>query len=346
MALELKQRRCREVNVKPEIGARQLPSRLPHLTACLLAIVVFPLIWVGNLVTTSDAGMAVPDWPGTYGYNLFLYPWRDWFFGPWDLFVEHGHRLLASLAGMISILLVIVTWRTEQRGWVVGFALSLLAMVIFQGVLGGLRVLDDARWIAKVHGCIGPAFFAATVGFCVVTGSRWMQSKFPATPDPASPNQWIRAVALVAVGLLMLAYCQLVLGAFIRHIDDMAPPPVYAILISGHIVVAVSLVLGTIAQFAATRSATWRDSYSRSSINLATLLVLVQVSLGVATWIAKFGWPAWFAGQEPAASFVVMEKSFSQINIVTAHAAIGSLILAVLCVHALRAVRFGWWRAD
>ena len=62
----------------------------------------FPLIWVGGLVTTYDAGMAVPDWPNTYGYNLFLYPWQTWLSGPWDLFIEHGHRLLGALVGMID----------------------------------------------------------------------------------------------------------------------------------------------------------------------------------------------------------------------------------------------------
>ena len=74
----------------------------------VLACATFPLVWVGGLVTTTDAGMAVPDWPSTYGYNLFLYPWQTWLAGPWDLFVEHGHRLLASAVGMLTIGLLIV----------------------------------------------------------------------------------------------------------------------------------------------------------------------------------------------------------------------------------------------
>ncbi len=72
----------------------------PHRVAWALVCTVFPLIWVGGLVTTYDAGMAVPDWPGTYGYNMFLYPWTSWLAAPWDLFIEHGHRLLGSLAGI------------------------------------------------------------------------------------------------------------------------------------------------------------------------------------------------------------------------------------------------------
>ena len=140
--------------------------------ALLLVCATFPLIWVGGLVTTFDAGMAVPDWPNTYNYNMFAYPVRDWFFGPWDLFVEHGHRLLGSLAGLVAIALVVVTVRNEPRRWVQRLSFVLLGLVIVQGLLGGARVLLDERFIAKIHGCLGPAFFATVVGFCVVT-SRW-----------------------------------------------------------------------------------------------------------------------------------------------------------------------------
>ena len=104
-------------------------------------MIVFPLIWVGGLVTTYDAGMAVPDWPGTYGYNMFLYPVETWMFGPFDLFVEHGHRLLGSLAGFVAIILLVVTIRKEPRGWVCWMSLGLLLLVIIQGLLGGMRVL-------------------------------------------------------------------------------------------------------------------------------------------------------------------------------------------------------------
>jgi cytochrome c oxidase assembly protein subunit 15 len=74
--------------------------------ARLLAFFTFPLIWLGGLVTTQDAGMAVPDWPGTFGYNLWLYPISTWLLGPFDLFVEHGHRLLATFVGLLAICLV------------------------------------------------------------------------------------------------------------------------------------------------------------------------------------------------------------------------------------------------
>src|SRR6266567_2784898 len=120
-------------------------SAWPHRLAVALALVTFPVIWVGGLVTTYDAGMAVPDWPGTYGYNLFRYPWQTWLAGPWDLFIEHGHRLLGATAGLLSIALVAVVLLTDRRPWLIASSLGALGLVIAQGVLGGARVLFDER---------------------------------------------------------------------------------------------------------------------------------------------------------------------------------------------------------
>src|SRR5690606_34945225 len=99
-------------------------------------------------------------WPGTYGYNLFLYPWTAWFYGPWDLFVEHGHRLLASLAGLLTIVLVVLLAQSEFRRWLRMMGWIALVGVVAQGVLGGLRVVLDDRMLALVHGSTGPLYFA------------------------------------------------------------------------------------------------------------------------------------------------------------------------------------------
>src|SRR5688572_32197957 len=110
-------------------------SPWPHRLAVALALITFPLIWVGGLVTTYDAGMAVPDWPGTYGYNLLLYPWQSWIAGPWDLFIEHGHRLLGMTAGLLSIALVTAVLIADRRPWLIAAAGGALALVVLQGVL-------------------------------------------------------------------------------------------------------------------------------------------------------------------------------------------------------------------
>src|SRR3954453_16834655 len=110
-------------------AAQHRYSPWPHRLVIALALVTFPLIWVGGLVTTYDAGMAVPDWPGTYGYNLLLYPWTTWLAGPWDLFIEHGHRLLGATAGFIAIALVAAAFLTKQSAAIRNLALGALLLV-------------------------------------------------------------------------------------------------------------------------------------------------------------------------------------------------------------------------
>lgn len=312
------------------------PSRLPFRFALILAAIVFPLIWVGGLVTTYDAGMAVPDWPNTYNYNMFAYPVRDWFFGPWDLFVEHGHRLLGSLAGIVAIGLVIVTFRNEPRRWVRWSSAALLGLVIFQGLLGGARVLLDDRSIARIHGCVGPFFFAAVVGFGVVT-SRWWWAR--ATEVDRATAWKIPRLAWLAIALLLISYAQLVVGAFLRHIDVTAPPSLYSGLIVAHIVTAIVIAAGTLVQWASTRGALFRGRGVQGSIRILMLLVAAQICLGLGTWVVKYGWPAWMDQFPFAARFVVPEKTFWQMNLVTAHVAVGSLILAFWTIHALRCLR-------
>jgi len=142
-------------------------SPWPHRLAVVLACATFPLVWVGGLVTTTNSGMAVPDWPTTYGYNMFLYPWQSWLHGPWGVFYEHGHRLLGSLVGMLAIALLVAVLRTESRRWMKAMGFAVLGLVIFQGLLGGMRVRLDDRTFAMLHGFTGPLFFAVTVAMIV-----------------------------------------------------------------------------------------------------------------------------------------------------------------------------------
>jgi cytochrome c oxidase assembly protein subunit 15 len=318
---------------KSDLSNSELPSRWPHRVGALLALVVFPLIWVGGLVTTYDAGMAVPDWPGTYGYNMFLYPVETWVSGPFDLFVEHGHRLLGSLAGLIAIGLVIVTFQTEPRRWVRWMSVAVLGLVIAQGLLGGLRVLMDARVLARIHGCVGPAFFGMVTAFCVVT-SRWWWRKDQKTVS-------VTATGLIKLATLMLivSFCQLVVGAFLRHISIDSTPNVYRGLIWLHVGTAVALVIGTSTQWILSRLKRFRGTGIRFSANVLMLLILTQFMLGLGTYVVKFGWPVWFADMDFAASFVVGEKTFWQMNLVTAHVAVGSLILSFWTIQMLRCGR-------
>jgi cytochrome c oxidase assembly protein subunit 15 len=308
-------------------------SPWPHRLAIALALVTLPLIGVGGLVTTLDAGMAVPDWPGTYGYNLFLYPLSTWWSGPWDLFVEHGHRLLGALAGILTIGVVIAVWLGDSRRWMRDASLAALGLVIFQGGLGGLRVLFDQRMMALVHGCTGPLFFAFSVCLVEMTSRSWWQAVV-AQNNPAG-RRFARNACLAAC----LAYLQLTVGALLRHIPFDAPPQVFRAALLFHLVFAGVLVALAVMIALATFRGPAGHSSLRIPATFLSLLVLAQVSLGVTTYVMKYSWPAWMDRFGFAASYVVQERSFSQGLIVTGHVLCGSLILATLTLLSLRASR-------
>jgi heme a synthase len=305
----------------------------PHRLAVALALVTLPLIGVGGLVTTYDAGMAVPDWPGTFGYNLFLYPLSTWWSGPWDLFVEHGHRLLGALGGILTIGLVIAVWLGDGRRWMRDASLAALGLVIFQGVLGGFRVLFDERMMALVHGCTGPLFFAFAMCLAELTSRAWRK------PVIAQNNPAGRRFARNACLAACLAYLQLTVGAILRHIPLDAPPQVFRAALLFHLVFAgVLVVLLSMLAFAAIRGPASHVSLRVPAGGLA-LLVVAQVALGLTSYVMKYSWPAWMDNFGFAASYVVQEKSFAQALVVTGHVVCGSLILAGLATLSLRASR-------
>ena len=310
-----------------------LESPWPHRLAVLLVCATFPLIWVGGLVTTYDAGMSVPDWPSTYGYNLFAYPWQTWLFGPWDLLIEHSHRLLGALVGFIAIAFVWSVWRSDSRRGMRAAAMGALGLVIIQGGLGGVRVLFDERQLAMAHGCLGPAFFGYCVALAVFTSHKWK----PVPSEAASANpQRLHRVALLTV---IFAYFQLVIGAQLRHVSVMASPSVFRGVVLFHLVIAVVVTFYVFQLLLIVRQQ-YRlvAPLQTPAISLAAL-ILVQVGLGGATWIVKYGWPEFFAPYAFAALYTIQAKSLFQALVVTLHVATGSLILATSVAMFARSVR-------
>ncbi len=312
-----------------------LTSRCPHFWSMALAFVSFGLIWVGGLVTTTDAGMAVPDWPNTFNYNMFAYPVYDWFFGPWDLFVEHGHRLLGTLAGILAIAVVIATFISDRRSAMKLYSIGLLLLVIGQGVLGGTRVLADERVLAKVHGCVGPLFFMLVVGFCVLN-SRWY-CQLKSTENLAAGTTEKHLRPWFAGWVLTLCYLQLVVGSFVRHIGVDASPKGFKHLVYTHIALAIIIFFATIYYQLRTRGE--RGNYVGLTwpIRLLFLSIIVQILLGLTSWVLKYGIPVWADRWHWTAQYIIPEKTFVQTTLVTAHMAMGSLLLALWTMQMVRA---------
>ena len=300
-----------------------------QLWAWLLACATFTLIVAGGIVTTTDSGMAFKDWLTSDG-KFFLF--FNWFGAEGEKFIEHGHRLLGALAGFLSIGLVVVTFRSEQRAWVRKFSLLILAGVILQGVLGGARVVFDQRTLALVHGCTGPLFFLFTASMVVVT-SRWWRETQPLqlSKNDTLPNKTFR----LAVLCTCLAYAQLAVGAVVRHSPDLlgqATATIFQVAVYFHLLLAV-LILGHVLLLA------WRCLRSRlQRVGGICLLALVgmQLLLGVSTWLVKYGMPVWASQLFGEPTFVNRKADLASSAIITGHMAVGSLILVVSAVVAIR----------
>ncbi len=296
--------------------------RITTALAWTVVALVWPLIWVGGLVTTYDAGMSVPNWPNTYGYNLLAYPLSTWLLGPFDLLIEHGHRLLAVVVGVVAIALVVAAWLSrrgpgELNAASRAMAAAVLAGVIAQGALGGARVLLDARTLAMIHGITGPLFFALCVAAAVVIGFR---------ADAIVQNR-IRSLSIAAGGIALLASLQLFFGAQLRHALPGTTPGFFTRMVELHVLTALTL-------WAATPVAWWlarrcdRRSLSRAA-GFLVMLTGVQIALGVATWVVHYGFPPLLRFWPGSEGFLVASKSVAGAAITTGHVATGSLVLAV-----------------
>jgi len=309
-----------------------------HWVACCLVAVTGVLLGFGAMVTTYEAAMAVPDWPATYGHNMFLFPWAEWLYGPWDLFLEHGHRMLGALVGFMTLVLVASIWRTGQPTVVKALAGAAVLLVLVQGLLGGLRVLLDDKTVAKVHACTGPLFFAVAVAIATLT-SRWASRTASRTDHRLTSQGWL------AAGLMVAAYVQLVAGAQLRHLDASVGPTTFRWLVVLHLLGAAVVTL--LSLLAAASAFGWLGQGSAGSCVAqrrwsAVLVALIagQLGLGCAAWIVSWGLPLGLLPDAVASAFpepsgVVVARSGFSALIVTGHVLLGMMILAasvVLCL--------------
>lgn len=285
--------------------------------AALTAVVALLPIGMGALVTTLDAGMAFLDWPTSDGQNMFLYPWLRDFHANRDKFVEHGHRLAGSLIGLFSIGLVILTRRRESRGWVRAVSLGILAAVVLQGLLGGFRVIADARVAALVHGLFASLIFSAMTLFALATSSKWTTAG-SSGQSPISGR--LKALAIVTP-LAVLG--QGILGGLVRHLGLALHEH-----LGGAILTTVLIVAAIVAA--------WRTGHSwlRSASMGLLVMLLVQLVLGAGAWVTRFGFPT--------TGYVAVQQAPEQILFRTAHAVAAMFVLMMSLQLMTRVLRLSW----
>jgi cytochrome c oxidase assembly protein subunit 15 len=181
--------------------------------AVLTAVATLFLVGLGGVVTSKGVGMAVPDWPNTFGENMFFFPFSKWVGG---VFYEHSHRLAASGVGLLTTVLAVWLWLKESRIWLRRLGIIAFLAVVLQGVLGGLRVvLDKHGWGTELgifHATLAQLFFVLVCSIALFT-TRWWQG-FPHGQLRTSKNTRLPYIFLLT-SILILG--QLVLGATMRH---------------------------------------------------------------------------------------------------------------------------------
>jgi cytochrome c oxidase assembly protein subunit 15 len=193
-----------------------------HLFTLVVAASTAVLIFAGGLVTSTGSGLSVPDWPNSYGWFMFTFPFEHMVGG---IFYEHSHRLIASTVGFLILVLAFTLWRVEPRPWVKRLGFIALAAVVTQGVLGGITVLwylPDPVSIA--HASLAQIVFCLTTAIALATSPGWRRAYASpsstgagsAAPDGVGDDAVLQRIAIVTTALV---YLQIVVGATMRHTE-------------------------------------------------------------------------------------------------------------------------------
>ena len=282
-----------------------------HRLALLTASVTLVLIFVGGLVTNTGSALAVPDWPTTFGYSMFLYPWSRMVGG---IFYEHSHRLIGSVVGILTVTLAVWMWITEPRRWLRWLGAAAVMAVIAQGVLGGLRVIliSDGTTIAIIHGCLAQAFFALTVSVALFTSQGWKQEP---KQIPGVEAGRLRRLSLLTTGLIAL---QIIVGAILTHAG---------LLLNAHLLFAV-LVTIHVSMLAARILRHDRDKGTLvPPVIVLCSLLFFQLFLGLGLYVGRF------------TSLGLPNAALTGLALPVTHRLTGALMLATCLVLTLRAHR-------
>ena len=281
--------------------------------AILVACATFFLIIAGALVTSNDAGLATEDWPLSNGQ---FFPAMVG-----NLFYEHGHRMVATTVGLLTIGLAVYVRVKEKRIWIWKLSFFALLAVIAQGLLGALTVkMMLPLPVSTAHATLAQLFFCTTVSLAVFTSRSWTEARALGEERGMPPLRWLCTAALVTI------FLQLILGATLRHSapwDRHLPVQLVLAHIGGAF--AVTLTLSGAALTVLRRHK--GETFLTRPATIALVLLVVQLFLGVAAYLTRLGSP-----NQP-------QPLNPMISITVAHVACGALVFATTIVLTLRTFR-------
>ncbi len=321
--------------------------------AWFTAFATLLLICSGGMVTSKGVGLAVPDWPTTFGYNMFLFPVSKWIGG---VLFEHTHRLIASTVGFLTIVLAIWLWRVEDRQAVKTLGLVAVAAVILQGILGGLRVTMLKDQIGIFHACLAQAFFGLIVLIAIVTTNFWRVGSLNSNALSGRISERVLLLKRLAITATIMIYVQLALGATMRHQHkDLA--------ILDFPTANGTWIPDTSADALAKVNA-WRDARALSDVDafqiwlqmvhrfVAVLIGITVIWFFVRVWRLRDSWPAPVLSRLSAGWVILFFVQFTlgawtiwsnkAADVATTHVAVGAIMLSfgvsawALCSHVLQ----------
>ena len=299
-----------------------------HYLTLFVAIVAFLLLIAGGLVTSNNAGLAVPDWPTSFG-SLYRMPRMIG-----GIKFEHGHRMVAEFVGLLTIVVAIWTWFVDKRRWMQILTLGAVAGVIAQGVIGGIGVRQMLPpWVSTMHATFGQTMFCALAAIAVFTSRSWLE-------EPAEKLLRKDALPLLRYCWMLIGflYLQLILGAAFRHVwtkwgppgsNHWAVPKIVHVFLYPHILNAL-LVSGLLLYVSL--SVLRRHSsiaHLRRPALWMILLLVAQLLLGVSAYVVRVIW-----------GVNEVQPALGLVAVTVAHLGVGALILAWTVVLTIQAYRY------
>lgn len=289
-------------------------ERLVHGLARATMLAALVLVVLGGLVTSRDAGLAVPDWPLAFGE---LNPPRWWTIV--NVRTEHSHRIVAFCVASLVAVLAWFVHRHEPRRHVRRLATAAAALVLLQALLGGLRVLALSIDLAMVHGWLGQIFFATLVALAVVTGPTWRDAE---ADGHTALGGGLAAAAGTLVALIVV---QLVVGIWIRHLGESVRPLIAHPIFYVHIAVGLAVAVSAFDLGGRVRRAVPPANLGKAALALQ-VAVCVQILLGFAAFLVT----------EPMA--YDRQATMLESWLPTLHVATGAAVLGLAVALAMHAV--------